>query len=445
MAEQGFTPPTSEWYRPSADMVAQSNVPDYEAVYDLARQDLAAFWAQRAETLDWYQKWDQVLDDSNKPFYKWFVGGKTNMVLNALDRHVTTWRRNKLAIIWEGEDGEKISLSYWRLWQEVNKFANVLRSMGVAKGDRVTIYMGRVPEIAIAMLACAKVGAPHSVVYGGFSEQALASRIEDAQSKVLITCDGAWLRGKIVRLKDTVDEAVQRSPVVETVIVVKRTGHDIAMEPGRDYWYHDLMALPIASTQAETEVMDAEDPLFILYTSGTTGKPKGVLHTHGGYQVYTSTTLEWAFDIKEEERWWCAARSRLDHRAQLHRLRAADSGRDQHHLRRRADLPLPRPLVEDRGGLRRDDIVHSAYGYSRLDALRRGLASAARLEQPAIAGLSRRADQPGGLALVSPRDRGGTLPHYRHLVADGDRRFHDHAAAIRGFEAGQRHPPLPGH
>ena len=179
--------------------------------------------------------------------------------------------------------------------------------MGVAKGDRVTIYMGRVPEIAIAMLACAKIGAPHSVVYGGFSEQALASRIEDAQSKVLITCDGAWLRGKIVPLKDTVDEAAQRSPVVETVIVVQRTGHEINMEQGRDYWYHDLMALPIASTKAETEVMDAEDPLFILYTSGTTGKPKGVLHTHGGYQVHISTTLSWVFDIKEEDRWWCAA------------------------------------------------------------------------------------------------------------------------------------------
>ena len=312
------------------------------------------------------RRWDQVLDDSNKPFYKWFVGGKTNMALNALDRHVTTWRRNKLALIWEGEDGEKVSLSYWRLWQEVNKFANVLRSMGVKKGDRVTIYMGRVPEIAIAMLACAKVGAPHSVVYGGFSEQALASRIEDAQSKVLITCDGAWLRGKIVRLKDTVDEAVQRSPVVETVIVVKRTGHDIGMEPGRDYWYHDLMALPIASTQAETEVMDAEDPLFILYTSGTTGKPKGVLHTHGGYQVYTATTLEWAFDHQRGRPLVVRGRSWLDHRAQLHRLRAADSGRDQHHLRRRADLPLPGPLVEDRGRLRRVDIVHSAYGHPRL-------------------------------------------------------------------------------
>ena len=307
MAEQGFTPPTSEWYHPSADMVKQANVQDYEAEYERAMKDPEAFWADCAEKLEWYQKWDKVLDDSNKPFYKWFVGGKTNMVLNALDRHVKTWRRNKLAIIWEGEDGEKVTLSYWRLWQEVNKFANVLRSMGVAKGDRVTIYMGRVPEIAIAMLACAKIGAPHSVVYGGFSEQALASRIEDAQSKVLITCDGAWLRGKIVPLKDTVDEAVQRSPVVETVIVVKRTGHDIKMEQGRDHWYHDLMALPIASPKAHTEVMDAEDPLFILYTSGTTGKPKGVLHTHGGYQVHTSTTLSWVFDIKEEDRWWCAA------------------------------------------------------------------------------------------------------------------------------------------
>ena len=307
MSEQGFSPPTSEWYHPSEEIVKNAIIPDYEAVYKEALSDPQTFWAKRAETLDWYQKWDKVLDDSNKPFYKWFVGGKTNIVQNALDRHVKTWRKNKLAFIWEGENGDKVTMSYWRLWKEVNKFSNVLRSMGVKKGDRVTIYMGRVPEIVVAMLACAKIGAPHSVVYGGFSEQALADRIEDAQSRVLITCDGAWLRGKIVELKNMVDEAVHRSPVVDTVIVVKRTGHDINMEQGRDYWYHDLMGLPIASPKAETEVMDAEDPLFILYTSGTTGKPKGVLHTHGGYQVYTSTTLEWAFDIKDDDRWWCAA------------------------------------------------------------------------------------------------------------------------------------------
>ncbi|MAU11418.1 MAG: acetate--CoA ligase [Anaerolineaceae bacterium] len=304
---EDYSPPTSEWYHPTEDIVEHANVPDYEAVYAEAQDDLEAFWAKRANTLEWHKMWDKVLDDSNAPFYKWFVGAKTNIVHNALDRHTKTWRRNKLAFIWEGENGDKVTMSYWRLWQEGNKFANVLRSMGVKKGDRVTIYMGRVPEIIIAMLACAKIGAPHSVVYGGFSDQALADRIADAQSRVLVTADGAWLRGKIVRLKDVVDEAVRRSPVVDTVIVVKRTGHDINMEQGRDYWYHDLMALPIASRYCETEVMDAEDPLFILYTSGTTGKPKGVLHTHGGYQVYTSTTLEWAFDIKDDDRWWCAA------------------------------------------------------------------------------------------------------------------------------------------
>lgn len=302
-----FVPPTSEWYYPSEEIVQQANVPDYEAVYQEAVDDLEAFWAKRAEDLDWYEKWDKVLDDSNAPFYKWFTGAKTNIAHNALDRHTKTWRRNKLAIIWEGENGDKVSMSYWRLWQEVNKFANVLRSMGVKKGDTVTIYMGRIPEIVIAMVACAKIGAAHSVVYGGFSDQALADRIADANSRVLITADGAYLRGKIVKLKDVADEAVKRSPVVDTVICVKRTGHEINMEQGRDYWYHDLMALPIASRYCETEVMDAEDPLFILYTSGTTGKPKGVLHTHGGYQVYTSTTLKYAFDIKDDDRWWCAA------------------------------------------------------------------------------------------------------------------------------------------
>jgi acetyl-CoA synthetase len=307
MVQEAFNPATNDWYYPPDEIVKNAIVPDYDAVYKHAMGDTEAFWAERAATLEWYQTWDKVLDSDKAPFYKWFVGGKTNIALNALDRHVKTWRKNKLALIWEGEPGDKKSYSYWRLWQETNKFANVLRSMGVKKGDRVTVYMGRIPELMIAMLACAKIGAIHSVVYGGFSEQALADRIEDAQSRVLVTCDGAWLRGDIVKLKDVVDEAVRRSPVVETVIVVKRTEHEINMEHGRDYWYHDLMNLPIASVNCETEVMDAEDPLFILYTSGTTGKPKGVLHTHGGYSVYTSTTLEWVFDIKDDDRWWCAA------------------------------------------------------------------------------------------------------------------------------------------
>ncbi|GAB4553236.1 MAG: acetate--CoA ligase [Anaerolineae bacterium] len=307
MTESAQTINTQDWYYPSDEVVQNAYVKDYEALYNRAAANPQAFWAEQAEALEWYQKWDKVLETSRAPFYQWYVGGKTNIALNALDRHVRTWRKNKLALIWEGEPGDTRTYSYYRLWQEVNKFGNVLRSMGVRKGDRVTIYMGRVPELVIAMMACAKVGAVHSVVYGGFSEQALADRIDDAQSRVLITQDGAWLRGQIVELKKIADEAVRRSPVVEHVVVLRRTGHDVPMEPDRDYWWHDLMALPIASTKCETEVMDAEDPLFILYTSGTTGKPKGILHTHGGYSVYTSTTLKYVFDLKDEDRWWCAA------------------------------------------------------------------------------------------------------------------------------------------
>ena len=226
---------------------------------------------------------------------------------NCLDRHVKTWRKNKLALIWEGEKGEVRTFSYFALHREVSKFANVLKSMGIRKGDRVTIYMGRVPELPIAMLACAKIGAIHSVVYGGFSVEALHGRIEDSQSKLAITCDGAFLNGKIVPLKEIMDEALKRSPTVENVIVVKRTGHEVNMEAGRDLWYHDLMSLPIAGGKCETEVMDAEDPLYILYTSGTTGKPKAVVHVHGGYMVGIYTTLKYVFDIKDEDRYWCAA------------------------------------------------------------------------------------------------------------------------------------------
>ncbi|MBP6297921.1 MAG: acetate--CoA ligase, partial [Anaerolineae bacterium] len=294
-----------EWFYPSDAVKAAANIQDYDAVYAEAKDDIEGFWARRADALEWYAPWSQVLDRSNAPFFKWFVDAKTNIVHNALDRHIAAGRGNKVAYHWEGEPGDTLTITYAWLNEQVCKFANVLRGLGVKKGDTVTIYMGRVPEIIAAMLAVAKVGATHSVVYGGFSENALADRINDAQSRVLVTCDGAWLRGKIVQLKGIADDAVAKAPSIQHVVVVKRTGHEVNMTAGRDVWWHDVMAQ--ASAEAYTEQMDAEDPLFILYTSGTTGKPKGILHTHGGYQVYTSTTLSWVFDLKDDDVYWCAA------------------------------------------------------------------------------------------------------------------------------------------
>jgi acetyl-CoA synthetase len=249
-----------------------------------------------------------VLDDSNKPFFKWFVGAKVNIIHNAIDRHLLTYRKNKLALIWESEDGKlHQTYSYYAMNREVSHMANIIKAMGVKKGDRVTIYMGRIPEIIFSMLACAKIGAIHSVVFGGFSVDALQGRIDDSQSKLVITCDGSYQNGKVVELKRTVDEALKHCPSVENVIVVKRVGQEVPMEASRDHWYHDLLALPIANGKCPTEVMDAEDPLYILYTSGSTGKPKAIVHTHGGYMVGIYSTLKYVFDINDEDRWWCAA------------------------------------------------------------------------------------------------------------------------------------------
>ncbi len=304
---QPHTNGSSLLHHPPKHIVKKANVKDYEKTYARSIEDREGFWADEAKKLKWYKKWQQVLDDSEKPFYKWFTGGKINIVGNAIDRHLETHRRNKLAMIWEGEPGDVKTLSYHALNREVSKFANVLKSMGVKKGEIVTIYMPQIPELPIAMLACAKIGAMHSVVYGGFSVEALAGRISDANSRVLVTADGGWRRGKITDLKTIANEAMDRSPTIEVCISVKRTGQEVHMENDRDFWYHDLMQLPIAAPRCDTEVMDSEDPLFILFTSGTTGKPKGLVHTHGGYSVYTSSTHRNVFDIKDEDRWWCAA------------------------------------------------------------------------------------------------------------------------------------------
>jgi len=296
-----------EVFYPSKKVVQYANIKDWDELDKKAKEDYPGFWESIAAELDWFGKWDKVIDDSQKPFYKWFTNAKVNIVYNCLDRHVKTSRRNKLALIWEGENGEFKAYSYYALHRDTCKFANILKSMGVKKGDRVTIYMGRVPEIVMAMLACARIGAIHSVVYGGFSVEALHERLEDSHSKVLIVADGAYQRGKIVKLKDIADEALERAASVEHVLVVKRTGQDVKMEVGRDMWYHELMNMPIANRSCEMEEMDSEDPLFILYTSGTTGKPKAILHTHGGYMVGVYATLKYVFDIHDEDRYWCAA------------------------------------------------------------------------------------------------------------------------------------------
>ena len=307
-----------EFYYPPEELARNSNIMAYarekgfanvEELYAWTIQNPQEFWGEMATRfLDWFQPWQQVLDESEAPFFKWFTGGKTNIVHNAIDRHLDGPNRDKVAIIWESEQGETKTFTYAQLAVEVNRFANVLKQEGVRKGDRVTIYMSRVPELVIAMLAVTKIGAMHSVVYGGFSTEALHSRIVDAQSKVLITGDGGWMNNKIVELKKITDEAVDRAAdVVERVIVLKRTGHEVAMQEGRDVWWHELTARSGMDEPCPTEQMDAEDPLYMLYTSGTTGAPKGLVHTCGGYQVQVAATLSFVFDIKEDDIWWCAA------------------------------------------------------------------------------------------------------------------------------------------
>ena len=279
-------------------------------IYDQAARDAESFWAGMASDLEWSTPWSKVLD-WNPPWVKWFTGGTLNASVNCLDRHVRTSRRNKAAIIWEGEPGDTRTLTYWDLYREVCKFANVLRRLGVKRGDRVAIYLPMIPEAAIAMLACARIGAPHSVVFGGFSSDSLRDRINDAEARVLITADGGYRRGAIVPLKRNADRAVEESPSIEHVVVVQRrpgSGGDEAfaqMKEGRDRWWHDLMR--DASATCEPEQMDAEDVLYILYTSGTTGKPKGIVHTTGGYMVGCHATTKYVFDLKEGDVYWCTA------------------------------------------------------------------------------------------------------------------------------------------
>ncbi len=277
---------------------------ELEALYKKAEEDPEGYWEERAEDIHWFKRWDKVLD-WQAPDAKWFVGATTNASYNCLDRHLTQGRKNKAALIWEGEDGEVITYTYRQLHREVCKFANVLKAQGIVSGDRVGIYLPMVPEMAIATLACARIGAVHSIVFGGFSATALRDRLVDAEAKLVITADGGLRRGKELVLKSAVDEAIQNAPSVAKVIVVKRTGSKVDWDPAKDVWYAEAMAN--ASADCPAEELDSEHPLFILYTSGTTGKPKGILHTTGGYMVNTAWTSKLIFDLKEDDIYWCTA------------------------------------------------------------------------------------------------------------------------------------------
>jgi len=293
-------------FPPSAAVQKSANIAD-PGVYDRAARDPEAFWAEFARELEWIRPWTSVLQ-WKPPHARWFDGGQINASANCLDRHIRTARRNKAAIVWEGEPGDRRTLTYWDLYREVSAFANVLKSLGVKRGDRVALYLPLIPELAIAMLACARIGAIHSVVFGGFSAESLRDRINDSQCVLLVTADGGYRRGHVVPLKRTADEALRGTPSIKHVVVVQRQRgpEDAAvLTPGRDQWYHQLMEK--ADRRSEPEPMDAEDMLYILYTSGTTGKPKGIVHTTGGYLVGTYATTKWVFDLKEDDVFWCTA------------------------------------------------------------------------------------------------------------------------------------------
>jgi acetyl-CoA synthetase len=294
-----FPPPTEFSARAAIKSLAE-----YEKLWQRSMDDPEGFWGEQAEQLHWFQRWNKVLE-WKEPHAKWFAGGKINVSYNCLDRHLAGPRKNKAAIIWEGEPGDSRVLRYQDLHREVCKFANVLKSLGIRAGDRVAIYMPMIPELPIAMLACSRIGAPHSIVFGGFSADAVADRNNDAKARLILTADGGWRRGKIVPLKQNVDAARARSPTIEKCVVVNRCNQPIEMKPGRDFWWHELMAE--ASADCPAEPLDSEHPLYILYTSGSTGKPKGVLHTTAGYLLGVALTHQWVFDLREEDTFWCTA------------------------------------------------------------------------------------------------------------------------------------------
>ena len=429
-------------FPPPAAFRERARVSD-ESLYAEADADPVGFWMSRAlSELTWYREPTQGLDDSNPPFFKWFADGELNASVNCLDRHLAAGGGDKTAYIWVGEPGDERVISYHELHDEVNRLANVLRDLGVRKGDRVAIYLGMVPELPMALLACARIGAAHSVVFGGFSAQSLAGRINDAECEVLITADGGWRKGGIVPLKQAADEAVADCPTIKHVLVVRRTGHEVGWSRGPRQLVPRLV--PAAGDWCEPERMNAEDMLFLLYTSGTTAKPKGILHTTAGYLLGTKVTHELVFDIRDDDVYWCTA----------------DIGWVTGHsyivygpLQNHTTGVLYEGAPEHPSWSRHWEIVqkHKVTIYYTAPTAIRALVGAEtsprglRPLEPAPAGDGRRADQPRGLDVVPRPRRRRALPDRRHVVADGDRVDPDRAAAGRDAdEAGSATVPLPG-
>ena len=433
-----------ERFDPPEDFVASALITDLSE-HEKAAKDFKGWWAEQARALHWFTDFEEVLDDSDPPFYKWFKDGKLNASYNCLDRHVENGLGERVAFHWRGEEGEERDVTYDELLRDVKRFANALKDHGIEAGDVVGIYLPMIPEVVVAMLACARIGAPHNVVFGGFSAESVKERMEFSNAKALVTVDGARRKGKTAAIKQAVDEVMGDLESLETIFVVKHTGEDAEMKDGRDVWYHD--ALEAADDECEAEALDAEHPLFILYSSGSTAKPKGILHTTGGYLTHVAWTHKYVFDLKpDEDVWWCSADVGWVTGHSYIVYGPLMNGATSRDVRGRARLPRQGHLVGAVRALRRHALLHRADGDPRLHQVGRQVPRAPRPVQAAPAGHGGRAHQPQGVAVVLEGHRRRALPGRRHLVADRDRRDHDHHPAGRSVrQAGLGGPAAAGH
>ncbi len=421
-------------FEPPAGFAERALVSD-ESPYEEAEADPEGWWAKQAEALDWAERWDTVLDESEAPFYKWFTGGTLNASHNCVDRHVEAGNGDRVAFHWRGEEGEERDVTYADLLRDVQRLANALKDRGIGKGDVVGIYLPMIPEVAVAMLACARIGAPHNVVFGGFSPGSVKERMEFSEAKALITTDSARRKGKTAPVKPAVDEFLGDLPSIETVVVVKNAGDDVEMTDGRDVWYHE--ALEAADAECPPEPLDAEHPLFVLYTSGSTAKPKGILHTTGGFLTGVAATTRLVFDLRpEEDVFWCSADVGWVTGHSYIVYGPLMNGATSVMYEGAPDYPAQGHLVGAVRPLRRHDLLHGAHGHPGLHQVGGRPPGPSRPVQAAAARVRRRADQPEGMGLVPPRDRRRRVPDRGHLVADRDGPHHDHhPAGAHGHEA----------